>query len=135
MGVKFIHVSIVYFVIGVILGMAMSMSGDHTLTGVHAHVNLLGWVSGALAGVVYWLFPQAGGSLMAKIHFWAYNIALPVMMIGLTLLLLGHDQYEPAVAAGGSVVVLSVILFAINVLVHVRSAASASAQKAKGKSS
>lgn len=122
MGVKFIHVSTIYFAIGVILGISMSMSGDHTLTGVHVHVNLLGWASGALAGVIYWLFPQAGSNILAKIHFWAHNIALPVMMIGLALLLLGHTQYEPAVAAGGTVVALSVIVFTVNVLMYVRAA-------------
>lgn len=120
MGVKFIKISVVYFVIGVIIGLVMSMVHDYRLTGVHTHVNLLGWLSGAIAGVIYWAFPQAGNTVLAKIHFWAYNIALPVMMIGLALLLCGMSQFEPAVAAGGTIVVVSVVLFAINVLINVR---------------
>lgn len=121
LGVRFIKISVIYFVIGVIIGMYMSMVHDYTFTGVHAHVNLLGWASGALAGIIYFLFPQAGNSVLGKIHFWLYNIGLPVMMIGLALLLSGIAQLEVAVAIGGTVVVLSVILFAINVLLNVRS--------------
>jgi len=31
-----------YFAVGVMLGVAMGASGDHSLFPVHAHINLLG---------------------------------------------------------------------------------------------
>lgn len=120
MSIPFLKVSVVYFVIGVLLGMYMSMSHVN-FTGVHAHVNLLGWVSGALAGVIYWLFPRTGSNVLAKIHFWVYNIGLPLMMIGLAFVLSGNMSLEMLIPIGATLVILSVILFAINVLVNVRS--------------
>ncbi|MFS0863023.1 cytochrome-c oxidase [Fredinandcohnia sp. 179-A 10B2 NHS] len=119
-GVRFIKISVLYFLIGVLLGMGMSMSGAHTLVGVHAHVNLLGWVSMALAGVIYYLFPHAGESKLGKAHFWLHNIGLPVMMVGLTLLMQGNTALEPVIAVGGTITTLAVILFVVNVFLNVK---------------
>ncbi|WP_075617739.1 cytochrome-c oxidase [Paenisporosarcina indica] len=121
MAIKFIKVSVVYFTVGVILGMYMSMQHDYTLTGVHVHINLLGWASFALAGIIYFLFPKAGNHVLAKVHFWGANIGLPLMMGGLaTLLVSGAEQATIFISIGATLVVLSVILFAYNVLMNVR---------------
>jgi cbb3-type cytochrome oxidase subunit 1 len=126
MGIRFIQVSVVYFTIGVLLGMYMSMGHDYALKGVHVHINLLGWASFALSGIVYYLFPKAGSHLLAKLHFWGINIGLPLMMGGLaTLLLSGEEGALVFVSIGATLVVISVILFAINVLMNVRSTVAA----------
>ncbi|MEH7234671.1 cytochrome-c oxidase [Bacillus sp. JJ1562] len=119
-GIRFLKMAALYFVIGVLIGMGMSMSHTYTLTGVHVHINLLGWASMGLAGIVYYLFPRAGESMLGKIHFWLHNIGLPVMMIGLTMLLFGNTAVEPAIAVGGTVTTLGIILFAINVFLNVK---------------
>lgn len=121
MGVRLIQISVVYFAIGVTLGMYMSMAHDYALTGVHVHINLLGWASFALAGIVYHLFPTISKNIFAKLHFWSANIGIPLMMIGLTVLILAAaDQATIFVAIGGVLVVFSVIMFAINVLKNVK---------------
>ena len=66
MGVKLIKISAVYFVLGVLLGMYMSITHSYDYASVHAHVNLLGWASLALAGVIYVLSPQPGNPPPAK---------------------------------------------------------------------
>ncbi|MGV2805360.1 cytochrome-c oxidase, partial [Clostridium perfringens] len=53
MGVKLIKIAAVYFVLGILLGMYMSISHSYDYASVHTHVNLLGWASLALAGVFY----------------------------------------------------------------------------------
>ena len=45
-------VAVAYFVCAVTLGIVMGASGDHTLMPVHAHLNLLGWVTMALFGLI-----------------------------------------------------------------------------------
>lgn len=121
MGVKLIKISVVYFAIGVSLGMYMSMAHDYALTGVHVHINLLGWASLALAGLVYHLFPGISKNIFAKLHFWCTNIGIPLMMVGLTCLLLAEvEQFTIIIAIGGVLVVFSVIMFAINVLRNIR---------------
>jgi cbb3-type cytochrome oxidase subunit 1 len=120
MGIKFIKISVVYFVIGVLLGMYMSMTQKFDFTPVHVHINLLGWMSMALAGLIYCVFPSAAETTMAKVHFWLHNISLPIMMIGLAFLVSGVTKAEPAVATGGTLMVLGVIVFAINVLRNIK---------------
>ncbi|CAM4123383.1 hypothetical protein Gste01_02546 [Geobacillus stearothermophilus ATCC 7953] len=55
MGVKLIKISVVYFVIGVCIGLGMSMTHSFALTPVHVHINLLGWTALTLAGIIYHL--------------------------------------------------------------------------------
>ncbi|ARK29808.1 cytochrome-c oxidase [Halalkalibacter krulwichiae] len=120
MGVKLIKVSALYFVLGVSLGYYMSVAHAYHLTGVHAHVNLLGWTSMTLAGLIYILFPKAGSSMLGKIHFWLHNIGLPLMMVGLFLLLQGNSALEVLIPIGATCVLVAVILFAVNVLLNVK---------------
>ncbi|MCQ6280703.1 cytochrome-c oxidase [Bacillus sp. EB600] len=122
MGVKLIKISVVYFVIGVLIGMYMSMAEKFTLTSVHVHINLLGWMSLALAGLIYVAFPSAAETTLAKLHFWLHNIGLPIMMIALALLIFGVAWAHIFVAIGGVLVVLAIILFAINIFKNVKSA-------------
>lgn len=120
MGIKLIKISVCYFVIGVCLGMYMSMTENFDFTPVHVHINLLGWTAMTLAGLIYVAFPGAAETTLAKVHFWLHNIALPIMMIGLAFLISGVDAAGPAVATGGTLMVLGVIIFAINILKNVK---------------
>ena len=121
MGARLIQISVVYFAIGVSLGMYMSIAHDYALTGVHVHINLLGWTSFALAGVIYHLFPVISKNIYAKLHFWSANIGIPLMMVALTVFILAeNEQATIFVATGGVLVVFSVIMFTINVLKNVR---------------
>ncbi|MEQ6378101.1 hypothetical protein RZN25_14880 [Bacillaceae bacterium S4-13-56] len=44
MGIWCIRIAAVYFMVGVgvSMGIFMESAGDHTLVGVHAHINLVG---------------------------------------------------------------------------------------------
>lgn len=117
---KMIVGSTLYFVIGVVMGMAMSMTENYTLAPVHAHLNLLGWVSLALGGLLYHLFPDAAKSRLGKWHFWLHMLGIPIMMAGLACMLLtGNVAFVAAVSAGGVCVVAGTILFSVNAVRHV----------------
>jgi cbb3-type cytochrome oxidase subunit 1 len=113
---RWIFAAIVYLCVGVALGVYMGASHDHSLFPVHAHVNLLGWVTLALIGVVYHFFPQAGTSRLASVQFWLHNVALVVMMGALAVYLKGNPAIEPLVAVGSIGLLVSVFLFGGNVL-------------------
>ncbi|MFC5406057.1 cytochrome-c oxidase [Cohnella soli] len=118
---KMIAGAAVYLVIGALMGMGMSISENYALAPVHAHVNLLGWVSMALGGIVYHLFPSAAASRLGKWHFWLHMIGIPIMMAGLTAMLLTENEaLIPVVSVGSVMVVAGVILFMINAFKHVR---------------
>lgn len=78
MGLRFIKIAVVYLLVGTSLGVYMGMKEVFTLAPVHAHLNLLGWVSLALIGIVYHLYPAAAETRLARIHFWIHNLVLPV---------------------------------------------------------
>lgn len=115
---RWIYVALVYFVVAVAMGVFMGASGDHSLRPVHVHMNLLGWVSLALIGIIYHHFPNAGSSKLASVHFWLYNLALAPMMLCLGLMLKGYPGMEPVMGLLSMIVGISVLLFAVNVYSH-----------------
>jgi cbb3-type cytochrome oxidase subunit 1 len=120
MGAKFFKISVVYFVIAIILGIVMGIIHDFALTPVHAHLNLLGWVSMALFGAIYHFYPQAGNTKLATTHFWLHNLGVPIMQGGLGYMVLtGNESLTVIVIIASLAVVLGGILFAINVFRNV----------------
>ena len=122
MGIRFLRIAAIYLAIGVTMGLAMGIMQNVALHPVHAHVNLLGWATMALAGLIYVQFPDAARTRLAKIHFWIHNLALPVMMIALAFFLSGYAEalhfLEPASAA----MVVGILMFVANVVLNVRPA-------------
>ncbi|WP_248927010.1 cytochrome-c oxidase [Paenibacillus hamazuiensis] len=123
MGPRLIKIASLYFVFGVFFGMFMSITHHLEYGSVHAHINLVGWVSLCLAGLIYSVYPQSGETKLAKTHFWLHNIGLPIMMIGLALLVSGVAGTEPIIAVGGTLTAIGVLLFVINIFKTVNAAA------------
>jgi len=119
-GVIWLKLAVLYLILGISLGIAMGASQNFTLRPVHAHINLLGWTTMALAGLIYSVFPKAGESRLARLHFWLLNLALPVMMGALTLLLLGHMGIAPVLAIGEIVAALAILAFAANLFLNLK---------------
>jgi cbb3-type cytochrome oxidase subunit 1 len=125
MGKRYLNVALVYLTFGVLLGLIMGIIQDFRLASVHAHINLLGWVSMALFGLIYHFYPNAADTKLAKTQFWLHNIGLPVMQGALALeILTGITGLIPIVIAGSLSVILGVILITVNVFKHVSAASS-----------
>ncbi|MFJ5623460.1 cytochrome-c oxidase [Peribacillus loiseleuriae] len=122
MGIKLIKIGVVYFLIGIFFGLYMSATHEFVLKTVHVHMNLLGWVSLSLAGILYHLFPQLAQTTSAKIHFWMHNIGLPIMMISIALALyeVGGEVFFPIATIGGALTVIGICFFGYNVLKHLK---------------
>ena len=105
----------VYFALGVGLGIVMGATRDHSLHAVHAHLNLLGWASMALFGLVAALFPDTARGRAADWHFRLYNAGLPVMLAALAARLRGVEAAEPVVGVASLVVGAAVLLFVVSV--------------------
>jgi hypothetical protein len=118
-GKAYLKVATVYFTIGVLAGLTMGIIHDFRLTSVHAHVNLLGWVSMALFGVIYHFYPKAANSKLAKTQFWLHNIGVPIMLAGISAQVFGVTAALPAAIIGSMAVVVGVILFMVNVFKYV----------------
>ncbi|WP_173934967.1 hypothetical protein [Chelativorans sp. Marseille-P2723] len=105
--------AIVFLVIGIAAGIHMSISGDHSVTGAHAHINLLGWVTMALFGAYLAFAPEKARSRLARIQYGVYTLGVAVMMPSLYFLLKGNPALEPLVAISSLVVFAGVLLFAV----------------------
>lgn len=109
----FMRLAVTWFVAGVTLGIVMAASHNHSMFPVHAHANLLGWVSMALFAAFYRLWPAAAASPLAKWHFWFYVPGHFVMMVTLAILYSGVPSIEPVLAAASVVVFAGILCFAV----------------------
>lgn len=108
----FLRVGVVYVVAGMVMGIAMAMTDDHSLTPAHAHMNLLGWASMGLYALVYRAWPAAARSRLAPWHFWSANLGTLMLVAGVAGVYSGAAGFVPLAAAGSFVALASMLLFA-----------------------
>ncbi|HET6389855.1 hypothetical protein [Hyphomicrobium sp.] len=115
--------ALIYAVLGMALGVAMGITEDHAQMPTHAHMLVIGWVSFALFGFFYHLFPAAEKGRLATAQFWLAEISLLTMVVGLAQIFAGRaDTGTPFAAAASIGLLTSMILFAINAWPIVRRA-------------
>lgn len=112
----FLRLGVVFALIGVGLGYWMGASQQFTASPVHAHINLLGWVSMFLYGLFYRTFPAAASGWLAKAHLGLSVLGLLIFMPALAIKLLHVDSVlglaEPGLIAGPTLVLLGMVCFA-----------------------
>jgi hypothetical protein len=119
-GIIWLELAVVYLLIGVAMGIGMGASENFTLRPVHTHINLLGWTTLALAGLIYSVFPHAGKSRLAKIHFWLQNLAMPIMLVALAVLLMGNQKVIPVLAGSEILAAFGIVAFAANIFLNLK---------------
>jgi len=115
-----ILIAAVYLIVGVAFGIGMAAMQKFQFAPVHAHINLLGWATMGLAGLIYDRFPRAGGSRLGVIHFWSFNLLTPVLLAGLLCMFAGHPELEPVMVVGSLGVLISLLLFVINLFMNAK---------------
>lgn len=112
----FLVVAVVSVLIGMAWGIYMAASHDHTMAPVHAHLNLLGWVSFAIFAFYYHLVPAAQAGLLPRLHLALSLGGLVLIVPGIAMSVTGQGD---TVGAVGSV--LSVLGMACFMGVVIRS--------------
>ena len=120
MKIWFLRLAGIYFLIGVGFGYVMSITENFALMPVHAHVNLLGWVSMAVFGLIYFVRPDAATTRLAKTHFVLYNVGLPIMLVALGFFLTGTKSVGPVIGVGATMVIIAILCFVTNLFRQVR---------------
>ena len=120
LGIAWFRIAIAYLIVGITLGIVMGATQQFSMRPVHAHLNLVGWATGALAGLLYLFFPRAAESRLGKAHFVLHNLGVPVMMGSLALVLTGNMSVAPALIAGELATAASVLVFAANLFVNIK---------------
>lgn len=88
---------------GMVWGMQMAGSGDHSNLAAHAHLNLLGWVGLALYGTYYRLIGLTR-SMIASIQVGCAIVGSVIMGIGIAI---AHQGGTEAIAIIGSLLTLA----------------------------
>ena len=96
---------------GMVWGLQMAMSGDHSAFPAHAHLNLLGFVSLFLFGIFYRLNPAVDAHRLAIPQVWIWIASTIVTAIGVGLVHTGHAIGDPIAAVGTLVVFADAVLF------------------------
>jgi hypothetical protein len=111
---KFLLLGALMLVAGVTLGIVMGVRQDFSLAPVHAHINLVGWASLSLFGIVYKLYPELARSRLAALHFIFAAPAALMFPLGIALSIL-YDR--PLVAIVAALLwLVGVVLFLVQLL-------------------
>jgi peptidoglycan/LPS O-acetylase OafA/YrhL len=103
--------AVLFVLAGMIWGLQMAISEDHSAFPAHAHLNLLGWVSLFLFGIYYRLHPSLDRSRAALVQVWIWIAGTVVMAIGVGLVHTGHVSGDPIAAAGSFIVLAAMLMF------------------------
>jgi len=107
----FFRFAVSFALIGLALGLYMGGSHDFTYAPVHAHINLVGWVSMFLAGLFYSVKPKADNRL-ALIHLGLAVVGLLLLAPGIYASIAVLPWAAPVVGAGSVITYIGFILFA-----------------------
>src|SRR5664279_4940982 len=116
----FIRASLLWFTLGIALGLAMSARPEWVLyRPAHAHMNVVGFIVMMIFVVGYQLLPRLfGGPLwsakFAIAHLWLANLGLAAMVAGFTLAPHIGAPGNMVTTLGGSLYTLGALLFVIN---------------------
>jgi peptidoglycan/LPS O-acetylase OafA/YrhL len=99
----------VFALLGMIWGIVMSATMDHTLSPAHGHLNLIGFVMIAVFGTYYALVPKATEGRLAVIHYGLTVLTVIVMVPGIVLAI--NEDGEILAKLGSVLAVLTMLIF------------------------
>lgn len=109
----YFRTAILFLIIGISMGLHMSIAEDHSAVGAHAHSNLLGWVTMAIFGGYHALNPAKAERRLALIQYCIYTAGVAILVPSLYLMLTGNPGFEPVVAIASLITFAGVLLFAV----------------------
>ena len=110
----YVTIGVAYLVIGMVFGIVMGIRQDFQLAPVHAHINLVGFVSHCAFGLVHRVWPALRAGAIASVQFWLFVIGTPLFVAGIAISILGGTI---ALAVIGSILVLcGAIVFVVMML-------------------
>lgn len=121
----FFGTAVVYALGGMVLGMYMGASQDHTMAPVHAHINLLGWATLALMGAFYGLAGDRTPVKVAWANFGLSNLGNLMSLPMVAVIQTGKPPILPLLVGGEIAIVAGMLLFGVSILMVARAAPTA----------
>jgi len=124
--VWFIRFALIYFMLAILLGLHMSVTGPvYPWMPIHVHFNLLGWMSMMVYGVGYHILPRFSGvplwsDKLSYWQIWLANIGLVGMAAGWMVRSSSGNAMPLLVFA--FIEGLSIVFFALNMFKTIKAA-------------
>jgi Protein of unknown function (DUF2871) len=112
----FILIGLLYGTFGFAFGIWMGINERFDLAHLHAHINLIGFASIVLFGLLYRSFPTLAESRLAAAHFLLYNIGAAIFLAGIPMAQFG--QTIALAVIGSLTVLLGLLVFLANYLIN-----------------
>ena len=103
--------AVLFVLAGMVWGLQMAISNDHSAFPAHAHLNLLGFVSLFLFGFYYRIHPSLDQSRTAFIQVSIWIVGTIILAIGVALVHTGHGGGDPIAAIGSFIVLAAMLIF------------------------
>ncbi len=103
-----------FVLLGMIWGIQMSATGDHSLSPAHGHLNLVGFVTMSIMGIYYALTPAAAASKWARPHYFLAVSSVVILVVGIVMAL--TENGETLAKIGSVLAVLSILTFLVMIL-------------------
>lgn len=78
----YVAIALLWALVGMLLGLYMGMAADTKLLTVHVAMMLSGFVTHALYGVLFRLWPAMKKSPLAIAQFWISAVGVAVLIVG-----------------------------------------------------
>lgn len=113
---KFIMTSLGYAIIGMLLGIFMAATKNHSQMVAHAHIMLAGFVVSFFYALCHKLWLHECDSILAKFQFGLHQAGVLVLSLGLFLFYgryIDPETMDPILAASSITVLAAMILMKI----------------------
>ncbi len=123
--VWYLRMSLIYFVAGAAIGLGMLIWPHEAgaYAAVHAHFNLLGFMSMMIYGVGYHILPKFSGAhiyspAIMTVQFWLANAGLIGMAVSWPLEIRGimPSLSGAVLTLSAAISLIAILLFAVNIL-------------------
>lgn len=113
---RFFVLGILFALTGMSLGTYMGISQDFLYAPVHAHINLVGWVTHFLFGLYYRSEPENAKGALPQVHFWCAALGGILLPIGIIGAVTENATLDLVVIPGTLLTLLSMVMFLIVVV-------------------
>ena len=78
----FVAMALLWAIAGMLLGLYMGIAADNKLLVMHVALMLTGFVTLALYGILYRLWPAMAKSPLARVQFWVSSLSAAGIIVG-----------------------------------------------------
>ncbi len=101
---NYILIGLFWVIGGMIFGAWLGATHHNNFADSHAHINLLGFVTSVLFGILFWAYPAMAKSRLAMWQFVAYELGVTLLIIG--KIIVDRDGTETLFLQIGSVITM-----------------------------